>query len=154
MDDTIELVKVWSRIWRASVDILLKKAVELKMGQDWRRQRLDFIKSSEVFIGKAMRSCGEDLLTEPSNVYMNRWGYVYKVKGDIIQASLSAALSVVIGAVCVWDYDETFPLAAMRLLFQRGLVPSFDGQMWRLHSRVTGEVMAPPIVMGEIQCVS
>jgi hypothetical protein len=140
MDDKVEMLKIWSRVWRSATDILLKKAVELKMATQWRKTHLDFLKSNEAFVSKAMLACGEALLVEPSKAYMNHWGYVYKVKGDIVQASLSAALNVVIGAVVVWDYDETFPLAAVLVLFKQGVVPSFDGEKWRLHDRVTGEI--------------
>jgi hypothetical protein len=140
MSDKLELLRVWSRIWGNSGNLLLKKAIEQDIYELWRTARRHFLQSQRSFIVNAINAVDEELRTQITTGFENKWGYIFKTREDVMQATLSGALIAVLGSALVWDYDDTFPLAAARILYQRGYVPSFDGKMWRLHDRRNGEV--------------
>ena len=90
-------------------------------------------------------------ITEEHIRLLKEWDSVRASVGDSVWASVGASVGAYIGTFFVlpresWKYTkniktEEYPFQCLATLWERGLVPSFDGKKWRLHGGKDAEIL-------------
>lgn len=83
------------------------------------------------------------------SVWASVWDSVRASVGDSVRASVRASMWAYIGslfpAITKWEYVNhtpgVYPFQAGADLWRRGLVPSYSGGVWRLHSGAAAEIV-------------
>ena len=73
-----------------------------------------------------------ELLKRWASVWASVWDSVWDSVGDSVWASVRASVWAYISSFIAVEYEHDF--SACVKLWEAGLVPSFDGSTWRLHS--------------------
>jgi hypothetical protein len=73
------------------------------------------------------------------------WSRVWASASDSVGASVWAYTGSLFPAITKWEYVNhtpgVYPFQSAVDLWRRGLVPSYDGKQWRLHSGPTAEIV-------------
>ena len=90
-------------------------------------------------------------ITEEHIRLLKEWDSVRASVGDSVWASVGASVGAYIGTFFVlpresWKYTkniktEEYPFQCLATLWERGLVPSFDGKKWRLHGGKDAKIL-------------
>ena len=87
--------------------------------------------------------------TEADIILLKQWASVFSSVGDSVFSSVWDSVGAYIGslfpAITKWEYVNhtpgVYPFQSAANLWRRGLVPSYDGKQWRLHSGPTAEIV-------------
>ena len=87
--------------------------------------------------------------TEADIILLKQWASVFSSVGDSVWASVGDSVGAYIGslfpAITKWEYVNhtpgVYPFQSAVDLWRRGLVPSYLGGVWRLHSGAQAEIV-------------
>jgi hypothetical protein len=140
-DSVINLLKEWASVWASvkdSVGASVRDSVEDSVGASVRDSVGDSVKDS---VG--------------ASVWASVWASVEDSVGasvrDSVGASVRDSVWAYIGSFfrlkrSQWEYTEKiktkgYPFESCVKLWEMGLVPSFDGRIWRLHGKPNGKIL-------------
>ena len=79
------------------------------------------------------------------SVFSSVWDSVFSSVWDSVWDSVGAYIGSLFPAITKWEYVNhtpgIYPFQSAANLWRRGLVPSYDGKQWRLHSGPTAEIV-------------
>ena len=80
-----------------------------------------------------------------ASVFSSVWDSVFSSVWDSVWDSVGAYIGSLFPAITKWEYVNhtpgVYPFQSAANLWRRGLVPSYDGKQWRLHSGPTAEIV-------------
>ena len=121
-DEDIALLKQWSSVWSS-----VRDSVGSSVWDSVRDSVRDSVWSSVW-----------------DSVWSSVWDSVWSSVRDSVGSSVWAYIGSMFPGVTKWEYVDhakgEYPFQSAVDLWKRGLVPSFDGKIWRLHSGEKAEV--------------
>jgi hypothetical protein len=130
-DEDIELLKQWYRVRKNAVNSIWDSVVN----SFWSRVRYSVWYSVRDSVGDSVWKSIIDSVVH--NVRDNF--------ADSVTDSGSAYIGSLFPSINIWKYKNheqgQYPFQSAVNLWYRGLVPSFDGKIWRLHSGEKAEVV-------------
>ncbi|MBV6343606.1 hypothetical protein [Candidatus Magnetobacterium casense] len=133
-DEHIQLVEQWDSV-RASVGDSMWPSVRASVGDSVRASVGD---SVWAIVGASVRASVRDSVGD------SVWASVRASVGDSVRASVGAYIGSLFPNITEWKYapkTEGYPYQSCVDLWKQGLVPSYDGNKWRLHSWPEGKVL-------------
>jgi hypothetical protein len=133
-----ELLKIWASV-RASVWDSVRDSVRASVGASVRASVWDSVWDS---VGDSVRASVWASVWDSvrDSVRASVWASVRASVEASVRASVRAYISSLFPSIKTWRYTEnvkshyTNPSTPTILLWNNGLVPSFDGKTWRLHN--------------------
>ena len=107
-------------------------------------KKWDSVRSS---VWDSVRSSVSDFVWSPvwGSVWDSGGGSVWNSVGDSVGDSMYAYIGSLFPNIKKWEYIEhekdEYPFQSAVDLWKQGLVPSFDGEKWRLHGKPDGRVV-------------
>jgi len=126
---------VWESVWSSVKDSVKDSVWESVWESVW-----DSVRSS---VGYSVWNSVWDSVR--SSVGYSVWNSVRNSVGDSVWNSVWAYIGSLFPSIGKWEYKNhehsQYPFQSAVNLWYRGLVPSFDGKIWRLHSGEKAEVV-------------
>ncbi|MDI6886943.1 MAG: hypothetical protein QMD22_11530, partial [archaeon] len=135
-EQDIQDLREWTLVWE-SARISVEDSVKESIGDSAEKSIEDSFKSVEDSVEKSVWNSIRNSVRVKVSVRNSVW--------NSVRNSVGAYIGLLFPNIRRWKYveheDGVYPFASAVRLWKRGLVPSFDGKTWRLHSGEKGEIV-------------
>jgi len=124
-DEQIDWLKSWASVWGAAWASARASVLESVGALVWESVEDSVWESVEDLVGALVRA--------------SVWKSVEDLVGALVRASVGPSVGAYISAFFAIEYQHDFSSAVK--LWEAGLVPAFDGKVWRLHTGKNAKIV-------------